>query len=94
MRIYHLFYPEGSAVIKFPDGTIEEIKRPVEEIISTSSIKEIEGDPTLIGRILEVTARDISKPRIVPSSGKHRAQQIIAHNGRARADEGRVIVSE
>lgn len=56
-------------------------------------MKEIEdkSDPTLVAKTIEVTARDISKTRIVPGSSKHRAQQIIARNGKAHADEGRII---
>lgn len=91
MQIYHRFYPGGSAIIRFPNGTVQEIKGPIEEVIDTSSVKEIEGDPTLIAKTLEVTARDISKARVVPGSSKHRAQQIIARNGKAHADEGKVL---
>lgn len=93
MQVYHAFYPGSSAIIKFSDGTVQQIKGPAEEVIITSS-KEIEGeiDPTLVARRLEVTARDISKTRVVPGTSKHRAQQIIARNGKAHADEGRILL--
>jgi len=37
MKIYHIFYADTVAKIRFADGTIQEIRGPAAEIIDTST---------------------------------------------------------
>jgi len=78
MKIYHIFYADTVAKIRFADGTIQEIRGPAAEIIDTSTVREIDPSSAkeLFGTPPVKEIEDKSDPTLVAKTIEVTARDI------------------